>query len=181
MRAMLLAKVATMTRPVERLHDLAERLADGPLRRRVARVLGARRVGQQADHALLAELGEDREVRQLAVDRGVVELEVAGVDDRSRPASGGRCPSRPGSSGRPGTATTVNGPIWTSSPGSSGEERVVVELVLLDLVAEEAAGERRGVDRHARELRQDVRQAADVVLVGVGDEERLDVGLRSLR
>ena len=81
-RAMLLAKVATMTRPVERLHDLAEGLADRPLRRRVAGVLGAGRVGQQAEHALLAEPGEDREVGQLAVDRGVVELEVAGVDDR---------------------------------------------------------------------------------------------------
>ena len=34
---------------VERLHDLAERLADGPLRRRVARVLGAGRVGQEAE------------------------------------------------------------------------------------------------------------------------------------
>ena len=77
-------------------------------------------------------------------------------------------------------ATTPNGPIWSSSPGSSGEDRVVVELVLLDLVAEQAAGERRGVDRHARELRQDVRQGADVVLVGVGDQERLDVGLALL-
>ena len=66
---------------VERLHDLAERLADGPFGRRVARVLGPGGVGQEADDALLAELGEDREVRQLAVDRRVVELEVAGVDD----------------------------------------------------------------------------------------------------
>ena len=56
------------------------------------------------------------------------------------------------------------------------DQRVVVELVLLDLVAEQAAGQGRGVDRHARELGQDVRQRADVVLVGVGDEERLDVG-----
>ena len=56
------------------------------------------------------------------------------------------------------------------------DERVVVELVLLDLVAEEAARQRRRVDRHARELREDVRQRADVVLVRVGDEERLDVG-----
>ena len=55
--------------PLERLHDLAERLADRPLRRRVAGVLGAGRVGQQAGHALLAEPGEDREVGQLAVDR----------------------------------------------------------------------------------------------------------------
>ena len=50
-----------------------------------------------------------------------------------------------------------------------------MELVLLDLVAQQAARQRRGVDGHARELGQHVRQAADVVLVGVGDEERLDL------
>ena len=55
-----------------------------------------------------------------------------------------------------------------------------MELVLLDLVAEQAAGEGRGVDRHARELGQDVRQGADVILVGVGDEEGPDVGLALL-
>ena len=65
--------------------------------------------------------------------------------------------------------------------GLEREQRVVVELVLLDLVAEQAAGERRGVDRARPGTRQDVRQAADVVLVGVGDEERLDVGLALLQ
>ena len=55
------------------------------------------------------------------------------------------------------------------------QERVVAELVLLDLVAQQAARQRRGVDRHARELRQHVGQAADVVLVGVRDEEGLDL------
>ncbi len=68
---------------LERLHDVAEGLADGPLGRRVARVLGARRVGQEAQDALLAELGQLVEVGQLAVDRRVVELEVAGVDDEA--------------------------------------------------------------------------------------------------
>ena len=83
-------------------------------------------------------------------------------------ASGIEWPTRNG--------TTWNGPMSISSPGLERDERVVVELVLLDLVAEEAAGQRAGIDRHARELGQDVRQRADVVLVGVGDEERPDLG-----
>ena len=70
----------------------------------------------------------------------------------------------------------VNGPISQLVAGLEREQRVVVELVLLDLVAQEAAGQRAGVDRDARELGQHVRQAADVVLVGVGDEERPDLG-----
>ena len=52
--------------------------------------------------------------------------------------------------------------------------RVVGEVVLLDLVAEQAARQGGGVDRHAGEVGQHVGQPADVVLVGVGDQERLD-------
>ena len=55
------------------------------------------------------------------------------------------------------------------------KHRIVVELVLLDLVAEQPAGQRAGVDRHARELGQHVRQRADVVLVGMGDQEGPDL------
>ncbi len=55
------------------------------------------------------------------------------------------------------------------------KQRVVVELVLLDLVAEQATGERRGVDRDAREAGQDVWQTADVVFVRVRDHEGADV------
>ena len=59
--------------------------------------------------------------------------------------------------------------------GLEREERVVAELVLLDLGAQQATRQRRGVDGHAGELGQDVGQAADVVLVGVGDDEGLDL------
>ena len=159
---------------VERLHDLAERLADRPLGRRVARVLGAGRVGQEADHALLAEPGEDREVGQLAVDRRVVELEVAGVDDRAdrRPQGDAhRVGDRVADPERDDRERADHDLVARLE----GQHRVVVELVLLDLVAEQAAGQGAGVDRHARELGQHVRQAADVVLVGVGDEERADL------
>ena len=126
---------------VERLHDLAEGLADGPLGRRVARVLGAGRVGQEAEDAFLAEPGEDREVGQLAVDRGVVELEVAGVDDRAdrRPQGDAhRVRDRVADPER----HDVEGADVDLVARLERDQRVVVELVLLDLVAEEAAGQR---------------------------------------
>ena len=124
--------------------------------------------------ALGAELGEDREVGQLAVDRGVVELEVAGVDDR--PDRGlERDAHRVGDRVADPERHDVERADVDLVAGLEGEDRVVVELVLLDLVAEEAAGERAGIDRHARELGQDEGQRADVVLVGVGDEERPDL------
>ena len=159
---------------LERLHDLAEGLADGPLGRRVAGLLGVRGVREQAQDALGAELREDREVRELAVDRGVVELEVAGVDDRpDRRAQGD--PHRVGDRVADPERDDRERADLELIARVEREDRVVVELVLLDLVAEEPARQRRGVDRHARELGEHVRQAADVVLVGVGDEEGLDL------
>ena len=160
---------------LERLHDLAEGLADRALGRGVARVLGTGRVGQEAQDAFLAQAGEDREVGQLPVDRGVVELEVAGVDDRpDRRAQGDahRVRDRVTDPER----HHVERPDVDLVARLQGDERVVVELVLLDLVAEESARQRAGVDGHAGELREHVRQRADVILVGMGDEERLDVG-----
>ena len=40
-------------------------------------------VGEQRQHALRAELGEPVQVEVLAVDRRLVDLEVARVDDRA--------------------------------------------------------------------------------------------------
>ena len=96
--------------PVERLHDLPERLAHDPLGRRVARVLRPRRVRQEADHALLAQAGEDVEVGQLAVDRGVVELEVAGVDHDARPGVRRAMPIASGMEWPIRNGIAVNGP-----------------------------------------------------------------------
>ena len=155
---MLLAKVATMTRPSS--GSMISRKASPTVRSdgRVARVLGAGRVGQQADDALLAEPGEDREVGQLAVDRRVVELEVAGVDDRAD-----RRPQGDAHRVRDRVADPERDDVERADvelvARVEREERVVVELVLLDLVAEQAAGQRGGVDRHARELGEHVRQA----------------------
>ena len=115
------------------------------------------------------------EVGQLAVDRGVVELEVAGVDDRpDRRAQGDAHRVRDGVAD-PERHDVERADVELVAR-IERDQRVVVELVLLDLVAEQAAGQGRGVDRHARELGEDVRQPADVVLVGVGDQERLDLG-----
>ena len=128
----------------ERLHDLAEGVADRAFRRGVAGVLGARRVGQQAQHALLAEPGEDGEVGQLAIDRRVVELEVAGVDDRPD-----RRPEGDAHRVRDRVADPERHDVERADVDLVArlhrDERVVVELVLLDLVAEQAA--RQGARR----------------------------------
>ena len=75
------ANVATMTRPSGVAEDAVERLADHLLRRRVARRSRRRWSRRAAPARPRAELGQLREVGQLAVHRRVVELEVAGVHD----------------------------------------------------------------------------------------------------
>ena len=61
--------------------DLAERLADDALGTREAGPLRVRRVAEQQVDAAVAELGQPADVGAQAVDRRVVELPVAGVED----------------------------------------------------------------------------------------------------
>jgi hypothetical protein len=139
-RAMLLAKVATMTRPSS--GSMISRKASPTVRSdgRVARVLGTGRVGQEAQDALLAEPARIAKSDSLP-STGVWSNLKSPVWTTSRPASAARCPSRPGSSGRP-ERDHAERPDLDLVAGLQRDERVVVELVLLDLVAEQAAGER---------------------------------------
>src|SRR6266511_5019635 len=161
--------------PVDRFHDLAEGIADGPLRRGIARVLGAGGVGQQADDALRTQPGQNREVGQLAVHGCVVELEVAGVDNRAHRRPQGKSHRVRNRMADP-EGEDAERPDLELVPRLHGYQRVVVELVLPDLVAQEAAGERAGIDRDSWELGQHVWQPTHVVLVCVGDQEGPDVG-----
>ena len=154
--------------------DPLERLSNHLLARRVAGSLGTRAVGDQRQHPLCAELRQQSEVRCLAVGRGLVELEVAGVDHRADRGVDGV-------SHRIGDR--VADPERDDPERSELElvarverkERVRLEPVLLQLVAQEAAREGRGVDRDVGELRKDVREGADMVLVGVRDQEGADL------
>ena len=74
------------------------------------------------------------------------------------------------------TISSPNGPASTRSPTLEHLERRVAELVLLELRAHEADRQRPAVDhRRHPDLAQHVRQRPDVVLVPVGEHDRLDV------
>ncbi len=157
----------------EAFHDLPEGLAHGALGGRVAGVLGPRRVRHEAEDALLAEARQVVEVGELAVHGRVVELEVAGVDDvpEGRPDAQAH-----GVGDRVADAERRHVEVAELHGLARLErtERVVAQLVLAELGGQQATRQRRGVHGHAGELGQDVRQAADVVLVGVGDDEGAD-------
>ena len=105
----------------------------------------------------------------------MVELEVAGVDDRAQGCAQGDA-HRVGDRVADPERGRLEGAQLDRVARFERQDRVLGEVVLLDLVAKQAAREGRGVDGHARELGQHVGQPADVVLMRVRDEERLDVG-----
>ena len=147
------AKLVTMNRlsGYSRNSD-AHRGADRRLRRREARPLGVRRVGQQQAHAAVAarELAEQREVGAAAVDRREVELEVAGVDDRARgreerdrEAVRHRVRDRDELAVDRADAAAL-------AVGDRDQLGAVEHARFLDAVARQRERERRAVDRHRR-------------------------------
>ena len=178
-RAMLEAKVATMTRPSRPFHDVVEGLAARSARRacsRAPRRASSRTSGRArpprrsgrcpGSRTGLPSTGVWSNLKSpvwMMSPNGRADAQAHGVGDGVADAEG-----------RDVEVAQLDGLARVERL-----ERVVAELVLLDLVAQQAARQGRGVDGHAGELGQHVRQRADVVLVGVGDDEGLDLLARS--
>src|SRR5699024_6524592 len=123
-------------------------------------------------HALIAEARQRRQVRRTAVDRGLVELNVASVDHQT-----GRGLQRDAKAIRNGVVDVPE----TQVKRTVIHVRLVVDLddlraltVLLGLGLDECRGEAGGNDRDVRALLQQPRDRTDVVLVTVGDHKSLD-------
>ena len=151
--------------------------ADRRLRQRPAGPVGVGGVAEQQQDALAAQLGQAGDVRRDAVDRGLVELVVAGGQDRAQVAGDGvgeHVRDRVGQLDRlhherAGVDLLARVHLL---------ERHLLELVLVQLGAHHRDGQRTAVDgRPVVELAQHERQRAHVVLVPVGEHDGLDVGL----
>ena len=154
--------------------QVAQHRADTALARRVTRLLGVGGVGQQqADAVLVGDATDARQIGDAAVDGREVELEVAGVQDHAL-----RCVER---GGEPvghrvgdGDELAVEGPDAPPLAVDHGDELGAVEQArLLDAAARQAERERGAVDRE-RQVAQQKREPADVVLVTVGDDAAFD-------
>ncbi len=156
-----------------RLEQTVEAVADGGFTGGVA---GLDRVGgvcEVTEDSLLPQFGEPGEVDHAAVDRSRVDLEVAGMDDR---ADVGR--QREGQSIRDGVVDVdgLDVELAEFEPVARFdlmELCALQEAVFLEFSLDEADGKRRAVDRLV-DHPQEVREAADVVLVTVGDDDTFD-------
>ena len=152
---------------------LVERRTDRALARRMALALRVRRVSHHHEHALVAELRETAEIRHLAVNRRIVELEVARMHDHAE-----RCLD--------GEADRIwNRMVHTDETDAEaadiddvalhdGMEHRGVDAVLFETSLEDAEREARAVDRNA-DLLEHIRQRADMIFVAVCEHDGLDL------
>ena len=150
--------------------DVHERLAHHPLREGVPGPLGVGAVGHEQEHALPAQLRELLEVRHLAVDGRLVELEVGHIEDDARRGMNGE------------RHVVGDGVVDVDElhleppdgPRFAGphlpEAGLAQELVLFELGLHQAQGQPRAVDRDVQ-LAEHVGQRADMVLVAMGEDD----------
>ena len=157
--------------------DLVEGGAHDPLRRGVARPLHVGRVHQEHPNPRLSDLREPREIGRLPVDRGLVELEVAGPHHRPR----GR--SNRDRAGLRDAVIDVHeldlerpDAHRTARPHRNGLHRGRA-LRLLHPAAGEPEGQRRAEHRGLHGA-QEIGQPSDVVLVPVGERDAVHNAFR---
>ena len=136
--------------------------------------LGVGRVRQQQIDALAPEPGEAAEVGDAPVERELVHLEVAGVQDGARRRADGRRASASGIEWLTAKNSHSNGPKL-ALPSSMTSSISRLHPVLGELGPQQRQGEAAADHEQVRTLAQQERHRADVVLVRVGEDDGLDV------
>jgi hypothetical protein len=151
--------------------------SDAPLAVRVAGFLGVGRIAQQQVHASTRLLRERVQVGGATVEGRLIDLEVAGVQDRAvGRVDHDRYPVR--DRVRHAEESHREQPCGRGLAGHHLTELgAVSDLVLLELALQERERERRPVDGQWWSLvvAEQVRERTDVVLMPVGQHDALDV------
>ena len=154
--------------------DLVDDRGDRLLGGREAGGLGVGGVGEEQVDALLAEPRERTQVGDAAVEGQLVHLEVAGVEHERGPGA-----DRHGQGVRDGVVHRDELELERPEDQPVAGRHLVVhglpQPVLAQLAVEQGEGELGPDERDVLALAQQVRGRADVVLVAVGEHERLDV------
>jgi hypothetical protein len=161
--------------PRAQRNQLAECLADEPLRAGHAGPLGVRRVAEQQVDAAAPELCERPDIGLEPVDGRVVELPVPGVEDPPRVGlddDGHRVGDRVGDTHELQVERPQREGLLPRL--DLGEDRRRAESVLVELRLHERERQPRADHLADLERAQRVRQPADVVLVAVRDHDRAD-------
>ncbi len=159
--------------PLSVAEEVLEHGPDVLLQCREAGDLGVRRVRHEQVHTLLAEAGEGTEVRDPTVERELVHLEVAGVEDVAGTGAD-EDGKRVGDRMVDGDELEVEGTelVEVTSRDDAGDR---LDPVLLELGLDERDRQLRAEDRDVGLALEQVGDGADVVFVAVGEHEADDV------
>src|SRR5699024_6352754 len=155
------------------LHDQAAQRRDD-LRLRLGHARGGRvgRVAEEQVDALVAPAAQGRQVGGAVVRRGLVQLDVARVDDEAGAGLDGHAQAlRDGVVHREETQVERAALLPILLVDLDG---LRADAVLLQLRLDEREGEPGRDDRDVAALLQQPRDGADVVLMAVRDDQRLD-------
>ena len=152
--------------------DAVEGDADGRFAGHRLDALGVRAVGEHEQDALVADFRECLEVREFSVDRRVVHLEIARVEDRADRRANGE---RHGIGDAVVHAHELDGETAETQlvARHDGMEVLRRDAAFLQAPLEYAERQRRAVNGHV-DLCQDIRQGADVIFVAVREHDALD-------
>src|SRR5580692_10709492 len=136
----------------------------------MARALGIGGVGEHAEHALVADRRDSGEIGRLAVDRRLVEFEVAGMEDRSH-----RRPQRERAGSRDRMIHVnelgLDRAVTNAAARLDLCELDLPEFLLARLRFDQCDRKRRRGNRYLRKLTYEVGNSADVIFVAVSNEE----------
>ena len=145
------------------------------LRRAETGHLGVGGIAEQAQHTLLAVMGQAGHVEGLAIHRRVVELEVTGEDHG---AHGGGDGQREAVGHRVGVADELHREVLAHlhhiARGDGLEDGAIHHTGLLHFSGEHGQGQPGPMDHRNREVLEVVGNATDVVLVTVGHDHAAD-------
>jgi hypothetical protein len=155
--------------------DVVEARDDGFFAGGEAGAINVGGVLEEAEDALLAEVGECLQVERVAVGRGEVDLEVASVEDDADGRVDSECDAIDERM-RDADGHDAEGAECDATAGKHFDELgVVEEAMLFELAFDVGEGELGAVDGDI-ELGEDPGEAADVVLVAVGKDDAADHG-----
>ncbi len=154
----------------QRLYACAHLLLGG----RKAGPLGVGRIGQQRQHAALSVLGDRNKIRRAARDGGVIDFEITRLQDHTCGAADGQCNGI-----RDGVIHMDRLYGKTAQPEFSARRNLhklcaAHKAVFLQLIVDQADRQPRGIYRQI-DLLEQIRQAADVILMPMCDHNAPDV------
>ena len=139
-------------------------------RRREAGPLAVGAVAEQRQYALLSQSREPGVIRQIAIEGRLVQLEIAGVNDRSHRRRD-RQPDAVGDAVRHAQDFHLDLPEIQRLPGFDGMQlRLVQHSVFGEPPAGKSESQAGAVDRN-REFSQQVGEGADVVFMAVRHDD----------